>query len=501
MPNGLGYVHNALKHTGVRYQTRDLDILVYHRFHIRRLFDEDGRVTLPSGRQLPTDPWQAEHYDLWGDREVLASFRPEIEEVVGKIVEARPKVLGLSIHACNEHFSAAVVEGVKKRLPETTILVGGFACYNPDIGLRGFPLADYMCIGEADLTVGPLVEALAKGERPRNMPGVLSKYDLPDYRYIPGPMPHNLDLIDHPRYEWYNLDLYRNYNGYQLTPVIASRGCRWSRCTFCAERFYWRIRSPKAVVDELEWLTSQGCHLFMFNESDLNGMPELVVAMCEEIIRRKLQIKLTGQLRIHRKGDRAFYQKLHEAGFVALRFGVDAFSENTLRLQKKGYTLATVHQNLRDCWEAGIYTEVNWVIGVPGETEADVEEGIAFIIENKPYIGRLANINPLILVNGGVYWLEPEKHSIHFRMPKHELYRDYPRAVPAHLWYSTQPYIDEKVRKERFNRIVLALHQANFDVGAWATRVIDDVQKSRDPARVGLGESVLAKQYQPASAT
>ena len=496
MPNGVGYVHNALSRTDVVHQTRDLDILIYHRFHIRRLFDETGVITLPSGRDLPPDPWQAEHYDLWGDQEVLAYFQPEIDEIIAAIVKAEPKVLGLSIHACNEHFSAAVVEGVKKQLPNIVVLVGGFACYNADIGLRGFPLADYMCIGEADLTVGPLVEALARGERPSNLPGVLSKFDSPDFRYLAGPMPHNLDLLDFPKYSWYPLDLYRNYNGYQLTPVIASRGCRWSRCTFCAERFYWRIRSPQAFVDELKWLVDQGCYLFMFNESDLNGMPEMVVEICDEIIRRKLFVKLTGQMRIHRKCDRSYYQKLREAGFVALRFGVDAFSENTLRLQKKGYTLATVRQNLRDCWESGIYTEVNWVIGVPGETDADVEEGIQFFLENRSHIGRLANVNPLILVNGGVYWLEPEKHNIRFREPREKLFRDYPRALPANLWYSEHPYIDEKVRKERFDRIVLALYRANIDVGAWAARVIEDVQTNRDAVRVGLGEGVLSQRWE-----
>jgi radical SAM superfamily enzyme YgiQ (UPF0313 family) len=501
MPNGVGYVHNALKHTDVRYQTRDLDVIIYHRFHVRRLFDENGIVTLPNGKELPPDPWQAKHYDVWGDPDVLAYFQPEIDEIIAGIIQARPKVLGLSIHACNERFSRTVVEGVKKEAPEIVVLVGGFACYSGEIGLRGFPVADYMCIGEADLTVGPLVEALARGERPGNTPGVLSKYDSADYRYLPGPMPHNLDLIEHPRYEWYNLDMYRNYNGYQLTPVIASRGCRWSRCTFCAERFYWRIRSPKAVADELEWLASQGCHLFMFNESDLNGMPELVVEICDEIIRRKLNIKLTGQLRIHRKADRAFYDKLHEAGFVALRFGVDAFSENTLRLQKKGYTLATVRQNLKDCWDAGIFTEVNWVIGVPGETEADIDEGIAFLIENREHIGRLENLNPLILVSGGVYWLEPEKHNIHFRQSQEELYRTNPRAIPAQMWYSTEPYIDQNVRKDRFNRIVLALHAAKFDVSAWADRVIEDVRLNRDNARVGLGEGVLAQRYEGGPST
>jgi radical SAM superfamily enzyme YgiQ (UPF0313 family) len=488
MPNGLGYVHNALGQVNVRFQTCDLDILIYHRFHMRRLCDEGGKIALPSGRQLPTDPWQAEHYDLWCEDEPIAYFAPEIQEIVDKLVAARPKVLGLSVHGCNERFSAKVVERVKARLPDTLILVGGYSCYSPDIGLRGFPLADYMCIGEADLTVGPLVERLASGERPGNVPGVLSRFDKPDTPFLPAPMVHDLDLLDHPKYEWYDLDIYRNYNGYQLTPVIASRGCRWSRCTFCAERFYWRIRTPKAFVDELEWLVERGCRLFMFNESDLNGKPEVVVEICDEIIRRGVQVRLTGQLRIHRKCDAAYFKKLRQAGFVALRFGIDAFSENTLRLQKKGYTTATVSQNLKDCWEAGIFSEVNWVIGVPGETEKDVDESIAFILEHKPYIGRLANINPLILVTGGVYWMEPEKHNIHFRGNKEELYRAYPRAIPAHLWYSTDPYIDENVRKRRFERIVLALHEGNFHVGVWANRVIEDVKNNRDPNRAGPKE-------------
>ena len=157
-----------------------------------------------------------------------------------------------------------------------------------------------------------------------------------------------------------------------------------------------------------------------------------------------------------KSSDGPFYRKLHEAGFVALRFGVDAFSENTLRLQKKGYTVDMVRQNLKECWEAGIFTEVNWVIGVPGETDADCEEGVDLILENQKYIGRLANINPLILVNGSVYWIDPERHGIRFRTSKEELYANNPRYVPADAWYSIDPYIDAQVRKQRFENIVSA---------------------------------------------
>ena len=307
MPNGLAYVHNALKKTGIAFETFDLDIVTYHRYHVSRLFDEGGTVALPSGREMPADPWQAEHYDLWGDPEIVAYFSPIIEEAAAAIVTAAPKMLGLSVQQCSEAFSRQLVQRVKAALPDIVILVGGFSCYNADIGLKAFPDADYMCIGEADLTVGPLVKRISAGERPKDLPGVVSRFDTEGRMFVPAPMPHNLDQIEFPRYEWADLSIYRNFNGYQLVPIIASRGCRWSRCTFCAERFYWRIRSAENFVDELEWLVDRGCTLFMFNESDLNGMPEKLLEICDEIIRRDIKVRLTGQLRINKSSDRAFY--------------------------------------------------------------------------------------------------------------------------------------------------------------------------------------------------
>jgi len=95
-------------------------------------------------------------------------------------------------------------------------------------------------------------------------------------------------------------------------------------------------------------------------------------------------------------------------------------------------------------------------------------------------------------VNGGVYWLEPEKHNIVFREPQEELYTKCKRAIPAHLWYSTDPYIDEFVRKDRFERIVMALHDSGFTIGPWAAKLIEDVKKSRDQMRVGARAAAAA---------
>ncbi|TAN61691.1 radical SAM protein [bacterium] len=480
MPNGLAYVHNALKETGIKFQTVDLDIILYHRFHMYRLFDAPDHIIANNGYEVPEDPWLAEYCEEWTKAKLVDYFQPEIEDIVSKLVKAAPKILALSLQACNLAFAREIVKGVKKALPDTLILVGGYSCYQPSIGRRVFPESDYMIIGEADLVIGPLVKKLAAGERPTNQNGVFSRFDSPDYVFKPGEAPQDLDSLQMIKYDWVkSLDLYRNHNHYRLTPIIASRGCRWSRCNFCAERLFWRHRSPKLVVDEFEWLADNGCDLFMFNESDLNGSVENLLDICDEIIRRKLKIRLSGQLRIHKSIDRSFFDRLKTAGFISLRFGVDAWAENTLRLQKKGYQRQVIAANLKDCHEAGIYTEVNTVIGVPGETDEDIEQTITEIIACKAHIGRVASINPLVLFIGSVYWDEPEKHGIHFRTDKKGLYDKYPSVIPSNLWYSEEPYIDEHVRQDRFKRIVLELQKNGFDLSDYAKKVVEDVKSGK----------------------
>jgi radical SAM superfamily enzyme YgiQ (UPF0313 family) len=498
LPNGIAYLEVALNKSGAKFQILDLDILAYHLFHMHRIFDIGEDIQLNDGTMASTDPWLAHNYDSWsslsehdsalsGKMPIHDFFEFLLVKAKKEIVKANPKFLGLSVQQCNEVSGGLLVDLLKKDMPQLKVIVGGFSCYNADIGLRGVPFADYMCIGEADLTIGDLITRLIKGEQPRNLPGILSKSDDPNRLFSPAPMIHDLDKIEFPKYSWTNLNVYKNWDGYALIPIIASRGCRWSRCTFCAERFYWRIRSAENFVDELEWLVEQGSYLFMFNESDLNGMPERVLEICDEIIKRGLnhKIKLTGQLRIHRKSDKAFFNKLKEAGFVALRFGVDSFSSNGLRMQQKGYTKAIVAQNLKDCFEAGIYIEVNWVIGVPGETENDISEGIDFILENKEYIGRLANLNPLIMVNGSVYWMNPDEFKIKFKEDREYLYKKYPRAIPAAQWWSEDPFIDASVRQKWFHKVVTKLYEEGFPIGDWALQVINDVENQKDSMRNG----------------
>ncbi|MBM4045204.1 MAG: radical SAM protein [Planctomycetes bacterium] len=497
MPNGLGYVHNILKTTGLRFQTVDVNILCYHRYHSRRILNGLAKVVAPNGHVMPEDPWDNTNTEEWFKPEAVEYFRPEMNEVITGLIAARPKILGISLNGSNRVFAREVVKGVRAELPDVPIVVGGYDCVYPHVAPRLFPYADYMVIGEAEMTLPPLVKALVAGGRPKDLPGILSRYDSPGRAWVPGPALQDLDAIDFPRYDWIDLGLYRDHQGYRLTPITATRGCRWSRCTFCAECFPWRKRDPKKVADEFEWLVERGSHDFHFNESDINGDPDALLAICDEIIRRKLNVSLCGQLRVDRRGTREFFDRLRAAGCTALRFGVDGWTDHTLRLQRKGYNMRLVQENLRHCHDAGIRVAVNLVLGVPGETEDDVQDIIANFLRNKGSIDLVESLNTLILVAGSEYYRNPDRHEIRFRGDKAEIYQKHPHAIPPELWYSEDPYIDHEVRAKRLKAVYTGLTQGGIPVCGFAKGVVERILEDHGSYGLDMLESRQPKPSSP----
>lgn len=471
MPNGLGSVHNILKKTSINFQTIDLDLIFYHRYHSHRILDGMDEIYTKNGYKMQVDPWSIDTVeDEWqANPDAMSYWDDDINEVIEKLVEAKPKALGFSLHATNLEMTSNLVARIREELPDIVIVVGGYDCVNPEMGPVLFTDYDYMVIFEAEEQLPGLVEKLAAGKRPKNLPGIISKYDHPEFPFIPAGLVQDLDSLDYPHYEWTDISLYRNYNGYQLTPITLSRGCKWSKCTFCAERFDFRKRSAENVADEIEWLVSKGCKLFHFNDSDLSGDPETVRRTCEEINRRGIKdISLVGQLRVQKGYTAEYFKTLYQAGFKTLRFGIDGWSKNTLKLHKKGYTLGMIEEVLKYTKEAGIYVTINLVIGIPGETESDIDETIHNMIKNKDNFDAIENLNTLILSTGGLYRENPEKHNIKFRMDIKEIDRLCPKMIPPNLWYSVNPYIDQEIRVDRLRRIVEAAKDAGIGIGNYA---------------------------------
>lgn len=475
MPNGLGHVGNILKSIHADYQVFDANIILYHLFHSSRILNHLTTVVSSTGFEFPIDPWDNTFVDDWDvNDEIINHFEFFISKITLEIVKSNPKILGFSLNGNNIKFTEKIVADIRKLLPECVIVVGGYTCVFHEIGPRVFTDYDYMLIGEAELSLAGLVTLLLEGKKPKDLPGIISKYDSQGRVFASAPLLHDLDSIDFPKYEWLDYNLYVGYDGYRLIPVAGSRGCVWSKCTFCSEKFTWRRRSPEKIVDEFEWHSKKGGYLFHFNESDLNGDPDALVLLCEEVIRRGLIIRFVGQLRIHQKSDRKFFDILKSAGFDNLRFGVDGWNKNTNRIQKKGYPVSLIDENLRACHEAGISANVNIVIGVPGETEDDITEIIRNIEKNKEYIAKVEGLNVLILGYGSDFYTDPEKYHIKFRGDKETIYLQNPRSIPAHLWYWEKEgvIVDHEVRINRLKRLSNALDDMGLFVSPYADKRI-----------------------------
>lgn len=224
MPNGIGYVHNILKDLKINIQTVDINIIWYHRYHSNRIVCDLKKITTSSGYIMKDDPWENFNEAEWGKQEVIDYFKDYIEELAEAISEAKPKILGIGITDSSNLVARNLIKSVKKRCSDIIIIVGGYNCYNKDIGPRLFPpeYFDYMIIGEAEMALPPLVQSILSDKKPKDLPGIISRFDSFDRAWQDPPLFKNLDAIDFPRYEWTDISIYRDYKGYNLVPITAS---------------------------------------------------------------------------------------------------------------------------------------------------------------------------------------------------------------------------------------------------------------------------------------
>jgi radical SAM superfamily enzyme YgiQ (UPF0313 family) len=471
VPNNLGALDLILRETGAKYHLLDVNIIYFHRYHSLRLA---GSPDCPAEKGSAPDPalWEPVSASKWKDPELLKIFSPWTEELIQKITAAKPAAVGFSVSETSREISKYVTGRLRQSLPGVIILAGGYDCYFRNDGPLLFPDFDYMFIGETELTLGPFTRRILAGEKCADTPGVVSRFDTPGRVWEPAPLPEDLDARGFPRYEWTGINVYRGFDGSFVMPLSGSRGCRWSRCSFCGERLKWRQRAPGKIFGELSYFYARGVRAFRFTESDFNGDPGALLELCGMIINAGLEPDLFGQIRVDKRGTYEFFKTLRRAGFKFLRFGVDGWCDETLRLERKGYNMALAEQNLRDCKKAGISVSANIVIGIPGETEEMIDKSIENLISCADYIDRLDGVNTLIMFTSCDYCVDPERHGIKFHGDKEELLARYPMVVPVEFWHSENPYIDQSVRDKRLARLCAALYREGLPIGDFSMRII-----------------------------
>jgi len=148
-------------------------------------------------------------------------------------------------------------------------------------------------------------------------------------------------------------------------PLLASRGCP-EFCTYCPHRILagYRARSIANIVDEMERLCDQVRRPYViFRDPLFTEQRDRVMELCDEIERRGLTLSFEAETRLDRL-DVELLDRLYDAGFRAMSFGVESLDPAILR--KSGRRpIPQEHQRkiINHCRELGIVTAAFYVLG------------------------------------------------------------------------------------------------------------------------------------------
>ncbi|MFH1318405.1 MAG: radical SAM protein, partial [Candidatus Omnitrophota bacterium] len=300
------------------------------------------------------------------------------------LLEIKPDIVGIGAVTEMRHRALKLAEIAKSVDKEVKIVLGGPhatpMCHQI---IENYAYVDFICLREAEVTFLELAEAISNNGDFSKVKGIVYRDKGQVITTPPREFISDLDSLPFPNYDGLDMSLYRNYNktinsGKEIQGGInSSRSCPYS-CFFCTAKDFWgnkwRVRSPKNVVDEVQYLYEK-YNIKSFNFTDDNFMVDTnrVVNICREIVKRDLKIKWFSHTRVDNISAEAL-KAMKKAGCELLGFGVDSGSEKVLKAMNKRITIDQVISAFAMTKEAGLATQLNIIVGHPGEDNNTFKE-------------------------------------------------------------------------------------------------------------------------------
>lgn len=124
-------------------------------------------------------------------------------------------------------------------------------------------------------------------------------------------------------------------------------------------------------------MAQTGSNAFHFVDESMP--PNLLDPLCDEILRRDLEIEWWGNLRLERTVSSELIRKMADAGAIAVTCGLETCSERTLEMMEKGISLRDAKRILSDLAEAGILVHAYLMYGFPTQTLQETISALEFV--------------------------------------------------------------------------------------------------------------------------
>ena len=276
----------------------------------------------------------------------------------------KPDMIGMTTAAIGYKMAYEIIDVVKSKYPKIPITIGGSYASTVHSKILEDTKVDYVIYGEGEQT---FLELADKKELDR-IKGLVYRNNGEIIMNPPYPLEQDLDKLPFPDYDVFELNKMLE----KRIPIVSTRGCP-NRCTFCSIQLVmghpFRTRNPENVLQELEYWYTRGYDTFEFSDDNFTFNMPRAEKICDLIIDSGMKLKIIfgNGLRADRVNENLL-KKLKKAGTFWIAYSLESADQHSLELLKKDLTLEQLKKAVEINKELKIQTQVNFIIGNPGET-------------------------------------------------------------------------------------------------------------------------------------
>jgi len=304
------------------------------------------------------------------------AYRWSWDEFRRKMKTEKVDVIGFSVMTPMKDITVRAVDICRSSAAK--IVVGGPhpTAVQHDV-FDDMPSIDAAVSGEGEQVFVELLQWWENNEQGKVPDGVI----VPDRKFTVATTP-DINKLPYPARDLLPNEVYRYIfsTRRRVGTMITSRGCPF-RCSFCDKTVSgsrWRSRSASSVVDEMqEMVEDYGIEFINIYDDNFTLNRRRVVAICEEILQRGLVVHWKCEGRVDAV-DLELLSLMKKAGCQVIAYGVESGNRESLDLLRKDISIEQSIHAFQLMKEAKIKSLAYIILGVPGETIADVQNSIRF---------------------------------------------------------------------------------------------------------------------------
>ena len=309
----------------------------------------------------------------------LLSTRFSQKKIEDRLARYRPDLIGITSVTMNFPAAVRILQTCKALMPGAAAVIGGpHATFMAEETLRSFPEVDIVVRGEGEETIRELAMALDRNQDLDKVKGLTFRRNGSIARTDDRPFIQDIDCLPLPDRTLFPISRYLAMR--VPASVLTSRGCP-TGCSFCVGYRMTgrkgRFRNPLRVVDEIDAARRLGFEEVCIDDDLFTRNRRHVTAICDEILRRGLKLKLYIFARVDTV-DEPLLRKLKEAGCAMICFGLESGNQRILDLANKRATVERARRAVELSKAAGISPLGSFILGLPGETRETMEETVSF---------------------------------------------------------------------------------------------------------------------------